>query len=75
MKSVEEVAAWAAEQGRGSRLLCDTFNSFGVDSMLANASQMSGRYMRPMEFPQSSWMANIEQKYRWRRSKQKMIDL
>ena len=44
MKSVEEVAAWAAEQGVDPKAILDTFNSFGVDSMLANASQMSGRY-------------------------------
>lgn len=44
MKSVEEVAAWAAEQGVDPKAILDTFNSFGVDSMLANANQMSGRY-------------------------------
>ena len=44
MKSVEEVAAWAADQGVDPKAILDTFNSFGVDSMLANASQMSGRY-------------------------------
>ena len=44
MKNVEQVAAWAQEQGINPQLILDTFNSFGVDSMLANATQMSGRY-------------------------------
>ena len=44
MKNVEQVAAWAQEQGINPQLIMDTFNSFGVDSMLANATQMSGRY-------------------------------
>jgi len=44
MKNVEQVASWAQEQGIDPKLILDTFNSFGVDSMLANASQMSGRY-------------------------------
>ena len=44
MKNVEQVASWAQEQGVDPQLILDTFNSFGVDSMLANATQMSGRY-------------------------------
>ena len=44
MKKVEQVASWAQEQGVDPQLILDTFNSFGVDSMLANATQMSGRY-------------------------------
>ena len=44
MKNVEQVASWAQEQGIDPKLILDTFNSFGVDSMLANATQMSGRY-------------------------------
>ena len=44
MKNVEQVASWAQEQGVDPQLIMDTFNSFGVDSMLANATQMSGRY-------------------------------
>lgn len=44
MKNVEQVASWAQEQGIDPQLILDTFNSFGVDSMLANATQMSGRY-------------------------------
>jgi len=44
MKTVEDVATWAGEQGVDSKAILDTFNSFGVDSMLANANQMSGRY-------------------------------
>ncbi|MHC8865303.1 thiol:disulfide interchange protein DsbA/DsbL [Arenicellales bacterium IMCC57338] len=44
MKNVEQVAAWAQEQGINPQLILDTFNSFGVNSMLANATQMSGRY-------------------------------
>ena len=44
MKNVEQVASWAKEQGIDPKLILDTFNSFGVDSMLANATQMSGRY-------------------------------
>ena len=44
MKNVEQVASWAQEQGDDPQLIMDTFNSFGVDSMLANATQMSGRY-------------------------------
>ena len=44
MKNVEQVGSWAQEQGIDPQLILDTFNSFGVDSMLANATQMSGRY-------------------------------
>ena len=44
MKNVEQVASWTQEQGVNPQLIMDTFNSFGVDSMLANATQMSGRY-------------------------------
>ena len=44
MKNVEQVASWAQEQGINPQFILDTFNSFGVDSMLANATQMSGRY-------------------------------
>ena len=44
MKNVEQVGSWAQEQGIDPKLILDTFNSFGVDSMLANATQMSGRY-------------------------------
>ena len=44
MKNVEQVASWTQEQGVDPQLIMDTFNSFGVDSMLANATQMSGRY-------------------------------
>ena len=44
MKNVGQVASWAQEQGIDPKLILDTFNSFGVDSMLANATQMSGRY-------------------------------
>ena len=42
--TVEQLADWVADKGQDSQQILDTFNSFGVDSMLANATQMSGRY-------------------------------
>ena len=43
-RSLEQVADWAAEQGLDPQPILDTFNSFGVDSMVAHAADMSGRY-------------------------------
>ena len=44
MTTAEEIAEWATEKGVNGQAILDTFNSFGVDSMLANATQMAGGY-------------------------------
>jgi len=43
-RKAEQVANWVAEQGLDPQPILDTFNSFGVDSMVAHAADMSGRY-------------------------------
>ena len=43
-RTAEQVADWVAEQGLDPQPILDTFNSFGVDSMVAHAADMSGRY-------------------------------
>jgi len=42
--TVEQLADWVADKGQDSQQILDTFNSFGVDSMVAHAADMSGRY-------------------------------
>lgn len=44
MTTAEEIAEWASEKGVNGQAILDTFNSFGVDSMLANATQMAEGY-------------------------------
>lgn len=43
-RKAEQVVDWVAEQGLDPQPILDTFNSFGVDSMVAHAADMSGRY-------------------------------
>jgi len=42
--TVEQLADWVADKGQDPQQILDTFNSFGVDSMVAHAADMSGRY-------------------------------
>ncbi|MBT4405457.1 MAG: thiol:disulfide interchange protein DsbA/DsbL [Acidiferrobacteraceae bacterium] len=42
--TVEQLADWVADKGQDSQQILDTFNSFGVDSMVAHAADMSSRY-------------------------------
>ncbi len=42
--SVEQLADWASEHGIDRNAILDTFTSFGVDSMLAHAMDMTPRY-------------------------------
>ncbi|HJP06339.1 MAG: thiol:disulfide interchange protein DsbA/DsbL [Proteobacteria bacterium] len=42
--TVEQLADWVADKGLDPQQILDTFNSFGVDSMVAHAADMSGRY-------------------------------
>jgi thiol:disulfide interchange protein DsbA len=42
--TVEQLADWVADKGQDPQQILDTFNSFGVDSLVAHAADMSGRY-------------------------------
>ncbi|MEO1847305.1 MAG: thiol:disulfide interchange protein DsbA/DsbL [Pseudomonadota bacterium] len=42
--TVEQLADWVADKGQDPQQILDTFNSFGVDSMVAHAADMSSRY-------------------------------
>lgn len=42
--TVEQLADWVADNGQDPQQILDTFNSFGVDSMVAHATDMSRRY-------------------------------
>jgi thiol:disulfide interchange protein DsbA len=42
--TVEQLADWVADKGQNPQQILDTFNSFGVDSMVAHAADMSSRY-------------------------------
>ena len=42
--TVEQLADWVADKGQDPQQILDTFNSFGVDSMVAHATDMSRRY-------------------------------
>ena len=42
--TVAQLADWVADQGQDPQRILDTFSSFGVDSMVAHATDMSGRY-------------------------------
>ena len=42
--TVEQLADWASEHGVDRNAILDTFTSFGVDSMLAHAMDMTPRY-------------------------------
>ncbi len=42
--NVEQFANWAAEHGVDRNSVLDTFTSFGVDSMLSHALDMTPRY-------------------------------
>jgi thiol:disulfide interchange protein DsbA len=42
--TIEQLADWVADKGQDPQQILDTFNSFGVDSMVAHAADMSGRY-------------------------------
>ena len=42
--TVEQLADWAADQDVNPQDILNTFNSFGVNSMVAHAADMSARY-------------------------------
>ena len=44
IQTVEQLADWATEHGVDRNAILDTFTSFGVDSMLAHAVDMTPRY-------------------------------